>query len=390
MADSNTEHIAKKARENTPVHVWLRDEVKPHEQRTALTPENAAKLVEAGFTVSVERTTNDRCFPDEEYEKVGCTLVETGSWPKAPKDAIILGLKELPESTEPISHDHIFFAHCFKGQEGWRELMQRFLSGGGTIYDLEFLKRDGMRVAAFGRPAGIIGCAAGVLLWTHQQRQRVRVAGGESAEPMAPLRVYASEDALVAHVREELEAVRQLPGQTCQTPVALVMGALGRVGGGAVHFLQRLGGLVEIVAWDKEETAKGGPFKEIAEADIFINSIYLEAKIAPFIDTATVLNTPTRRLTAVSDVSCDYTSPNNPIAIYQKGTSFEEPEDRVIEHTADQLPLAVIAIDHLPTLLPRESSVNYGEQMYANLDTDPVWQGAKKDFLRIAAQVSSD
>jgi saccharopine dehydrogenase (NAD+, L-lysine forming) len=51
-------------------HVWLRDEVKPHEQRTALTPANAAKLVAAGFTVSVERTTNDRCFADTDYEKV--------------------------------------------------------------------------------------------------------------------------------------------------------------------------------------------------------------------------------------------------------------------------------------------------------------------------------
>jgi saccharopine dehydrogenase (NAD+, L-lysine forming) len=320
-------------------------------------------------------------------------LVEAGSWPKAPKEAIILGLKELPEGTDPIAHDHIFFAHCFKGQDGWRELMQRFLSGGSTIYDLEFLKRDGMRVAAFGRPAGIIGCAAGVLLWAHQQRQRVRVAAGEKAEPMPALRVYESEDALVAHVVEQLEAVRQLAGQELRTPVALVMGSLGRVGGGAVHFLQRLGALVDVVAWDKEETQKGGPFKEIAEADIFVNSIYLEAKIAPFIDLATVLATPGRRLTAVSDVSCDYTSPNNPIAIYENGTTFEQPDDRVIEHTADQLPLAVIAIDHLPTLLPRESSVNYGEQMLehllnlAKLDSDPVWQGAKEDFKRIAAQV---
>ena len=44
----------------------------------------------------------------------GVKLVPEGSWKFAPKDAIICGVKELPQSTEPIKHRHIYFAHAFK------------------------------------------------------------------------------------------------------------------------------------------------------------------------------------------------------------------------------------------------------------------------------------
>ena len=47
-------------------HLWLRDETKPFERRTALTPANVAKLLAAGFEVTIERSTV-RCFPDEDY-----------------------------------------------------------------------------------------------------------------------------------------------------------------------------------------------------------------------------------------------------------------------------------------------------------------------------------
>ena len=52
---------------------------------------------------------------------------------------------------------HVFFAHCYKNQEGWANLLIRFIKGSGTLLDLEFLLDDnGRRVAAFGRSAGFI------------------------------------------------------------------------------------------------------------------------------------------------------------------------------------------------------------------------------------------
>jgi len=44
-------------------------------------------------------------------------MVPCGSWVSAPKEAFILGLKELPPHDDPISQRHIFFAHAYKVRE---------------------------------------------------------------------------------------------------------------------------------------------------------------------------------------------------------------------------------------------------------------------------------
>ena len=41
-------------------------------------------------------------------------MAPAGSWVNAPKEAIILGLKELHLCEDPVSQRHIFFAHAYK------------------------------------------------------------------------------------------------------------------------------------------------------------------------------------------------------------------------------------------------------------------------------------
>ena len=60
----------------------------------------------------------------------------------------------------------------------------------------------------------------------------------------------------------------------------------------------------DILKWDMDETTKGGPFPEILEADIFVNCIYLSAKIPPFVNVES-LSSPSRSLSVVCDVSAD-------------------------------------------------------------------------------------
>lgn len=81
----------------------VRAETKPLEHRTAITPTIAKKLVDAGYTVNVEKSPLS-IFPDSEYEGTGASLVPTGSWVDAPSDHIIIGLKELPEEDFPLKH----------------------------------------------------------------------------------------------------------------------------------------------------------------------------------------------------------------------------------------------------------------------------------------------
>lgn len=91
----------------------------------------------------------------------------------------------------------------------------------------------------------------------------------------------------------------------------------------------------DILKWDMAETAKGGPFEEILEVDIFVNSIYLSTKIPPFITYETIAKAgKTRRLSVVVDVSCDTTNPFNPIPIYTINTTFDKPTVRVKDRWA--------------------------------------------------------
>src|SRR5262249_29727304 len=129
-----------------------------------------------------------RWHPAAWLRRVGCDLAATASWPNAPRDAYIVGLKELPEDGSRLPHTHIMFAHCFKQQAGWRDVLRRFADADGTLLDLELLtdekgararhpgqrsplaRRAGRRVAAFGYHAGFAGCAVGIDVWCHQQQ----------------------------------------------------------------------------------------------------------------------------------------------------------------------------------------------------------------------------
>src|SRR6267154_5316915 len=74
------------------------------------------------------------------------------------------------------------------------------------------------------------------------------------------------------------------------------------------------------------ETAKGGPFQEILDVDIFVNCIYLSSSISPFLTKDQIIAAgKDRRLSVVVDVSCDTTNPFNPIPIYSINTTFSEP-----------------------------------------------------------------
>lgn len=137
----------------------LRSEQKPLEHRSALTPTTVQALRNAGYEVHVERSPKDpsrkRIYDDDEFENVGAKLVEDQIWTDAPHSHIIIGLKELEPESFPLVHTHIQFAHCYKEQAGWQEVLSRFPRGGGTLLDLEFLQlANGRRVAAFGYHAG--------------------------------------------------------------------------------------------------------------------------------------------------------------------------------------------------------------------------------------------
>ncbi|GBL48569.1 saccharopine_dehydrogenase_[NAD(+),_L-lysine-forming] [Candidozyma auris] len=367
------------------VTIHLRAETKPLEARAALTPTTTKQLLDAGFNVFVEESPQS-IFEAKEYADVGASIVPAGSWKEAPKDRLILGLKELPENeTFPLVHEHIQFAHCYKDQGGWQDVLKRFPAGKGTLYDLEFLENDeGRRVAAFGFYAGFAGAAIGVLDWAFKQTH-------DDSENLPAVSPYPNETALVEHVKKELDAAVAKTGG--RLPSCLVIGALGRCGSGALDLFRKVGIPEDhLQKWDMAETAKGGPFQEIADADIFVNCIYLSKPIPPFIN-FDLLNKPDRKLRSIVDVSADTTNPHNPIPVYTIATVFNDPTVPV--GTTAGPKLSVCSIDHLPSLLPREASEQFSKDLMPSLlqlpqrDTAPVWTRAKKLFNHHVSRLSN-
>ena len=346
-------------------HLWMRAESRDHEARAGLTPEGAARLVAAGMQVTVEDS-RQRALPLSGYLDAGCAVAAEGSWPEAPADALILGLKELPDDGTPLPHRHIMFGHAFKGQPAGQRLLARFRAGGGTLLDLEYLvDESGRRVAAFGYWAGFAGAAVSLLAWAAQQR----------GDQCGPVGAYASAEDVVA-------ALTAAMADAAPRPDALVIGALGRVGHGAADLCDRLG--VPVTKWDMAETAGGGPYRQVLDHALFLNCILARPGCPVFVPADTV--TAPRKLRVIGDIACDPTSDFSPVRVYDHATDWDAPVIRV----AEAPPLDVMAIDNLPSLLPVESSADFAAQLLPSLlaldrPRQGVWGRAAATFRRALA-----
>lgn len=343
-------------------HLWIRAEERANERRVGLTPSGAADLRAAGLRITVEDSP-DRIIATSEYRAAGLDIAAPGMWRTAPDDAVIFGLKELPDDTGPLTHRHILFGHAFKGQPSGRRLLERFKAGGGALLDLEYLVDDtDRRVAAFGYWAGYVGAGLSVAAWAAQQTGRA----------MAPVTDWPHKEALILHLTEAFARIGHR-----RRPSALIIGALGRTGSGAKALLETLG--IVPTAWDIPETAHGGPFPEILDHDLFLNCILATPGVPVFVPPSA--RTAPRRLSVIGDVACDPDSDFSPIKVYGRTTTWAAPVVRV----ADDPVLDVMAIDNLPSLLPLESSEDYAAQLLPTLldlphDRSGVWARAAATF----------
>jgi saccharopine dehydrogenase (NAD+, L-lysine-forming) len=347
-------------------HLWVRAEQRPNEERVGLTPAGAAALIRAGIRVTVEHS-SVRAIGIQGYSDAGCDIAAENLWPQAPSDAIIFGLKELPEDGTLLTHRHIMFGHAYKGQPAGQILLARFKAGGGTLYDLEYLVNEqGRRVAAFGYWAGYAGAAVSLKCWAAQQR------GGIAG----PVSKYPGKAALLADLATEINGMAP--------PRAIVIGANGRVGTGAADLCAAMG--VAVTKWDMAETASGGPFPEILSHEIFLNCILASPGCPVFVPASA--KTDARKLVVIGDIACDPTSDFSPIKVYDRVTEWDAPALRVAEHP----PLDVTAIDNLPSMLPVESSEDYAAQLLPSLATltdlnSGVWGRAEAEFARHSAHL---
>jgi len=313
--------------------VYIRCE-KDNEFRTALVPSDVKILIENEFQVYIQRSQN-RIYTDSEYSNVGGVLTDDKWFHDNYKDFLIIGLKELHDLSYLNNHAHIYFSHSFKGQKNSLEILNAFKKSNSKLYDFEYFLENNKRIIAFGIYAGKVGCALGLL-------QHYNKVNGKTLDKLTPWSSYTEMISLL---------------QSNNLKIAII--GTGRCGKGVKKVLQDISiPFVEFghdVIFDNKESGY----------DIIFNCILLDESYNKiWFDKNSIFTKPT----IIVDISCDYSKPNNPIQLYKEATTWENPVFHYNEN------VDIIAIENLPSLLPKESSDEFSDTFRKLLLTqDTVW-----------------
>jgi saccharopine dehydrogenase (NAD+, L-lysine-forming) len=315
-------------------NIIIRREYKTNEFRAPLIPTDCKKCSKFGIKVYVEKS-SQRCIPDEDYENNGCILIDDFTTLKLQKsNTLVIGLKEL-DYTNPklLPWCHLYFTHIFKNQVGSEEIIAKLESSDSIIYDYEyFLNKNHKRIIAFGYWAGFIGTALGLLQYYYKS----------ISKDISNLKPYEDASILFEEVEYFKHFFRKIN--------IGIIGINGRSGRGSLFLLERLG-IQNIHGYSR--ASDKDPLKQ---HNIIINCI----KLSPednniFISEETLPKF--EKLSVIVDVSCDINAKNNPIRLNYQGTTFDTPVHKINDK------FDIIAIDNLPSLLPKDSSEEFSAKL---------------------------
>jgi saccharopine dehydrogenase (NAD+, L-lysine-forming) len=300
------------------MQIFIRAETYPNEFRTPLTPHDVRTLLEEGHLVIVQ-SSDTRCFTDEEYMEDGA-IISYKPWYQQNPQSLIVGLKELDNLDRLNGHTHVYFSHALKGQEGGSKILEAFRNSNSTLYDLEGFAQNGNRLLTFGFYAGVVGAFLGVKQY------------GIGLGPLRPTTLT------------ELSACKPITA-------SIGIAGAGRTSKGVQRILNSLGLSYTVLG--------RGPI-DPTQFDIFFNCICLspDYKEKWALDSAKPL--------LIVDISCDASKPNSPLPPIR--TTWSEPVYRSGN-------LSVIAIDNLPSLIPREASMDFSSHIADLIDFygGPLW-----------------
>lgn len=332
-----------------PKIIYLRSELNYNEYRCPIVPLDTILLIQKGFIVYVESSKN-RIYEDIEYEKAGAIITTDPWYDEKYKSGLIIGLKDIPKLDKLDSHRHIYFSHSFKNQKNSEIILDSFKKSNSIIYDYEFLlDSNKKRKLAFGFYAGFVGCCLGLMQYYSKQVKK---------ENISNLKPYKFKMDLLNNI-QKLDAIK-----------IVVIGPNGRSGSGVITVLDHFK-----IPFNK--LCKTDSKTNLEKYDIVFNCILLEKNLNEvWFDEKTIFNKPI----IIVDISCDYSSLNNPIKIYNEPTTWEKPVFSYNEN------VDIIAINNLPSLLPKDSSNEFSEILVKLLlifNNDLVWENNKNYYYDI-------
>jgi saccharopine dehydrogenase (NAD+, L-lysine-forming) len=219
------------------------------------------------------------------------------------------------------------------------------------LIDLEyFLDSNGSRLVSFGFWAGIVGCGLAILEFCYS------ILENKSLENLVYWDDY---EHFITVIKNKLEFINS--NILDNLKIGLI-GANGNCGKGVQNLLNEL--KLNYTILNRHDDTK-----KFIYFDIFINCIKLDPNSTQsWFDDSTNFTNPI----IISDISCDYTKPNNPIKLYNKNTTWTNPVFKPNKF------VKIISIDNLPSLIPKESS-QYFSNLFVQLlqdyptDSNKIW-----------------
>ena len=123
------------------------------ERRVPLIPEHLEKLKNEFGIDTIIQPFERRAFLENEFTEVGATIKEDLS--DAP---VVFAVKEIPIPLLQNDKTYIFFSHTIKGQDYNMPLLQKLIDLNATLIDYEAIaNEEGKRLVFFGKYAGLAG-----------------------------------------------------------------------------------------------------------------------------------------------------------------------------------------------------------------------------------------
>jgi alpha-aminoadipic semialdehyde synthase len=373
------------------------------ERRVAITPADAAKLIETGKLEFFVERSGKRVFPDEEYARAGAHLVDDV------RDVpVIFGVKELPVDYFRDNHTYVFFSHTIKGQSYNMPALKKMVEKKVNLIDYEKIAdKEGRRLIFFGRYAGLAGMING--LWALGLRLKA-MGIPNPLERIEQAHTYASlEDArrVIREAGQEIEK-KGIPG--LDVPLVIGFTGYGNVSGGAREIAALLPiveiephGLLDLYASGKWERGKvyqvvfreehlvvpmdpGQPFEledyyhhpekyrsdfeqYIDKMTLLMNCMYWDERYPRLITNQYLKanyhhNHP---LKVIGDITCD---PHGSVECTLHCTEIEnpnfiyDPQNGTITQGHEGEGILIMAVDILPSELPLESSRAFSTALF--------------------------
>ena len=363
---------------NAPVKIGvLRETKNPPDKRVAVTPEEGKKILELYPNVDLYiQSSSNRCYSDDEYKSLGLTVVDN-----IEHCDILIGVKEVAIDKLIADKKYLFFSHTTKEQPYNRNLLKEILKKNITLVDYEHLTNEShIRIIAFSRWAGIIGSYNGLK------------ALGEK------LNIYnlkpASQLRHIYEMFDELNAAKsKMP------PLKLLITGRGRAGTGATEILNYLE-LPEVSPDNFLKKNYDHPVFTVVDPHNYVERTDgKKFTLQHFFDNPAMYKSVFKKYTKVTDllISCHFWDPHSPVLITRedmqakdfkiatiadvtcdiKGSIPSTIRPSTIEkpiygynpftdmetNPFDENSVTVMAVDNLPSELPRDSSADFSKTL---------------------------